>query len=235
MNNQLTPYHTSPFDAILLLDENGQEYWSARDLQELLDYTEWRNFEDAIERGSISCKNNGHNPSDHFVAANKMIKTGKGAERSVDDFNLTRLGCYFTAMNGDPRKEKVSQAQLYFVVKTREAENAKSSRLALQDTAQLQKLEQMVNAIRIEMRNLRQELQPTLSRKDLKERVLHALQEIKEDYPDGICAIDLVVEDPWIATQNYSTSTICRIADSLAEQGLIKREIRNGAHYFTAL
>lgn len=115
---------TSPFDAIRRVD-NGREYWSARDLQKLLGYREWRKFEDAIERAMIACKNSLQEPSYHFVPIAKKVSLGSKAERDVSDYRLTRYGCYMTAMNGDPRKQQVSAAQTYFAVKTREAETAK--------------------------------------------------------------------------------------------------------------
>jgi hypothetical protein len=114
--------YLSPFDSIRQVSEQGREYWSARDLQQLLGYKNWREFEDAIERAMIACRNSGQNASDHFGDAPKMIKAGKGATREVKDYHMTRYACYLTAMNGDPRKEEISRAQTYFAIKTHEAE-----------------------------------------------------------------------------------------------------------------
>ncbi len=121
MTESLITLNSSPFEGIKQT-ELRREYWSARDLQKLMDYTEWRKFEDAIERAMIACKNSGQAPSDHFVSAANMIATGKGAQRRVEDYHLSRYACYLVAMNSDPRKEAVSQAQTYFAIKTREAE-----------------------------------------------------------------------------------------------------------------
>jgi hypothetical protein len=112
---------TSPFEAIKKM-EAGREYWTARDLQKLLSYREWRKFEDAIERAMIACKNSKQEPSDHFVRAATMINTGKGAKRQVTDYRMSRYACYLVAMNSDPRKQEVSDAQTYFAVMTRVAE-----------------------------------------------------------------------------------------------------------------
>jgi DNA-damage-inducible protein D len=81
---------------------NQLECWSARDLQEVLGYTEWRNFLKILEKAKLACENTGVAVSDHFVEVNKMVQLGSGAERNVDDFALTRYACYLIAQNGDP-------------------------------------------------------------------------------------------------------------------------------------
>ena len=121
---ELTPHDgaSSPFDAIRRITPEGREYWSARDLMPLLGYEEWRKFDGAIDRARISASNAGYVVADHFVGAAKMIETGKGAQRRVDDRHLSRYACYLIALNGDPRKPEIAAAQTYFVIKTREAE-----------------------------------------------------------------------------------------------------------------
>jgi DNA-damage-inducible protein D len=121
----LIAFQSSPFDAIRKVDENSQEYWSARDLQSPLGYAKWQNFEEVIDKGKISCKNNGHNPDDHFTGVSNPIKSGKGGIQYIQDCHLSRLACYFTAMNGDPRKPEIAAAQGYFVVSTMENETTK--------------------------------------------------------------------------------------------------------------
>src|SRR5437763_6875193 len=116
--------HTSPFDAIRNVDEQDNEYWSARDLQKLLGYVEWRKFEDAIGRAAIACKNSGHESDDHFVQTAKMIKTGKGAKREVKDYHLSRYACYLIVQNADSEKPIVALGQTYFAVQTRRQELA---------------------------------------------------------------------------------------------------------------
>lgn len=120
MNNQLQPI--SPFDAIRRINEQGQEYWSARDLQNPLGYSKWQDFDNAIQRAKIACENSGHNPDDNFMDVHKPIISGKGREQEIEDYHLSRFACYLTAMNGDPRKPEIAAAQMYFAIKTREAE-----------------------------------------------------------------------------------------------------------------
>jgi len=103
-------------------EQDGIEYWLARELQPLLGYADWRNFLNAVDKAKESCKTSGEAVSDHFVDVNKMVKIGSGAERKQDDIMLTRYACYLIAQNGDPKKEQIAFAQSYFAIQTRKQE-----------------------------------------------------------------------------------------------------------------
>lgn len=109
------------FDEIIQ-ELDGVEFWYARELQKLLGYEQWRNFELIIHKAQISCESAGINASDHFAEVSKLVPIGSGAERAVKDYMLTRYACYLIAQNGDPKKEEIAFAQSYFAVQTRKQE-----------------------------------------------------------------------------------------------------------------
>ena len=132
--NSTGPY-TSPFDSIKQLDDEDNEYWYARDLQGVLEYSEWRNFYKIIEKAKNACKASGHAVQSEFVDVNKLVDVGANLQRSIQDIVLSRYACYLIAMNGNPRKEVIALAQTYFAVKTHEQEQLE---LQKEDSLRLQ-------------------------------------------------------------------------------------------------
>ncbi|MDR3221766.1 MAG: DNA damage-inducible protein D [Candidatus Accumulibacter sp.] len=110
------------FEDLKQTSAHGAEYWSARDLQPLLGYSQWRRFEQAIERAITSCEQSGNPPENHFAGSGKMVDLGSGSERKIDDYHLSRFACYLIAQNGDPRKPEIARAQKYFAIQTRRQE-----------------------------------------------------------------------------------------------------------------
>jgi DNA-damage-inducible protein D len=121
---------TSPFDAIRHEDAEGNEWWSARELATILDYPRWQKFRPVIDRAMEACENSGHATSDHFTREGKMIATGKGAQRQIEDWRLSRYACYLVIQNADPDKPVVALGQTYFASQTRRQELADEQALA---------------------------------------------------------------------------------------------------------
>lgn len=121
MNNSIR-INESIFESIKHVNDHGQEFWYARELQKVLEYAQWRRFEDAIKRAKESCKSSGSLIEEHFADAGKTSPMPNGGFKSLEDYVLSRYACYLIAMNGDPRKEVIAQAQTYFAVKTRQQE-----------------------------------------------------------------------------------------------------------------
>lgn len=119
---ELVKYSEQTFEDIRHVNEYGQEYWLGRELQKVLDYSQWRRFTDAVERAKLACKNSGYDVSEHFADVGKSLPMPKGGYRVIDDIMLSRYACYLIVMNGDPRKEIIALGQTYFAVKTRQQE-----------------------------------------------------------------------------------------------------------------
>jgi DNA-damage-inducible protein D len=120
--NMLDHYKETIFENLKQLNDYGSEYWLGRDLAEALEYSQWRNFVNVIDKAKEACKNTGNSVLDHFAEVSKMINLPKTAQREVEDIMLSRYACYLIVQNADPAKEIVALGQSYFALKTRERE-----------------------------------------------------------------------------------------------------------------
>jgi DNA-damage-inducible protein D len=125
MSSQLpTPAASNTFERIKRVSAEGNEFWSARDLARVLEYTDFRNFVTVIAKAREACASSGHAVSDHFVETNEMVNLGSGAQRPIEDWKLSRYACYLVIQNADPSKPLVALGQTYFAVQTRRQEMA---------------------------------------------------------------------------------------------------------------
>lgn len=115
-------YTESLFESIKHIDENGNEFWYARELSKVLEYKDFRNFELTIYKAMEACENSNYNVSDHFGEVTEMVPIGSGAKRGFKSYKLSRYACYLTVMNGDSAKKVIALGQTYFAVKTRQQE-----------------------------------------------------------------------------------------------------------------
>ncbi|MBU1215798.1 DNA damage-inducible protein D [bacterium] len=122
MEKELIHSLTKNFENFANTTDDSTEFWLARDLQHLLGYAEWRNFQNVISKAKTACEVSGQSVLDHFVDVNKMVEIGLGIPKEVDDIMLTRYACYLIAQNGDSKKEQIAFAQTYFALQTRKAE-----------------------------------------------------------------------------------------------------------------
>lgn len=120
-NEEIAEYSEQTFENIKHYTENGQEFWYARELQVVLEYAEWRNFQNVINRAKVAAQNSGFDPNDDFVDVNKIVHAG-ATHKDIGDIMLSRYACYLIVQNADPNKEIVALGQTYFAVKTRQQE-----------------------------------------------------------------------------------------------------------------
>lgn len=119
MSKELTEQHNNLFEQIRKIDENGNEYWTARTLAKALDYIDFRNFLSVLNKAIEACKNSGQQAENHLVEFNEMVPIGSGTERLMPSYKLSRYACYLIVQNADPSKEVVALGQTYFAVQTR--------------------------------------------------------------------------------------------------------------------
>lgn len=122
--------HHATFDGIRHVDETGNEFWRARQLAKVLEYSEYRHFVPVIERAKVACQTSGQPVSDHFEDVLGMVGIGSGAQRPVDDVRLSRYACYLIVQNGDPSKPVIANGQTYFALQTRRQELADDKKFA---------------------------------------------------------------------------------------------------------
>ena len=115
-------YTETLFESIKHINEYGNEFWYARELQKALEYTQWRRFEEVINRAKVACENSGNIVSEHFADVGKSSPMPNGGERIISDYELSRYACYLIVQNGDSRKTVIALGQTYFAVKTRQQE-----------------------------------------------------------------------------------------------------------------
>ena len=120
--NELEKINETIFESIKHVDDDGNEYWYARELQKVLEYTQWRKFNGVINKAINACKTSNYKVSDHFAGAGKMVDIGSNTSRNIEDYKLSRYACYLIAQNGDSRKKVIALAQTYLAIQTRKQE-----------------------------------------------------------------------------------------------------------------
>lgn len=120
--NEIEKYNTTVFERIKHIDENGLEYWEARELMKVLEYNKWENFHKVIKKAMVACELSNNSIFDHFPEFRKMVEIGSKTKRETIDYKLSRYACYLIVQNGNPNKEVIALAQTYFAIQTRKQE-----------------------------------------------------------------------------------------------------------------
>jgi len=128
--NPIQKQHHATFESIRHLDEAGREYWLARQLAQVLEYAQWRNFTQVVDKAKLACQQSGNPVANHFADISKMVQLGSGARREVEDVRLSRYACYLIVQNGDPSKPVIANGQTYFALQTRRQELADGAKFA---------------------------------------------------------------------------------------------------------
>lgn len=126
----ITEKHHATFDGLRHFDEDGNEFWLARQLAKILEYSEYRHFLPVVDRAREACRNSGRAPEDHFEDILEMVEIGSGAKREIPDVRLSRYACYLIVQNGDPSKPVIANGQTYFAIQTRRQELADDEKFA---------------------------------------------------------------------------------------------------------
>ena len=121
-SKRIVDQHHATFESIRQIDEEGNEFWLARQLAKVLEYSEYRHFQPVIERAREACRNSGHPLPDHFEDVLDMVDIGSGAKRQIADIRLSRYACYLIVQNGDPSKPVIANGQTYFALQSRRQE-----------------------------------------------------------------------------------------------------------------
>jgi DNA-damage-inducible protein D len=130
MTGKISKQHQATFDGIRHVDDDGNEYWLARQFSRVLEYSEYRHFLPVIERARVACRTSGQRVADHFENVLGMVDIGSGAQREVEDVRLSRYACYLVVQNGDPAKPVIANGQTYFALQTRRQELADDAQFA---------------------------------------------------------------------------------------------------------
>ena len=234
--SDLIKYSEQTFESIKRINEYGEEFWYARELQTVLGYTEWRNFLNVIDKAKTACINSTSVIEEHFVDVNKSLPMPKGGKRIVDDFMLSRYACYLITQNGDPRKEVIAVGQTYFAVKTRQQEIIENYDILTEEQKRL--------AIRNEMKEHNKSLAEAAQMAGIKDSKDYAIFQNKgyQGLYGGLGAKEIHARKGLKKSQNIldhmgSTELAANLFratqtdEKLRRESIVGKEAANEAHY----